>query len=92
MHADGEHVRRDIAQMPALLDHIDRLMAEGVLTADPPNAATLQIMCTVRSLVSFSDFEEQVGARSYAPLARQLFPHFPDDTVPPFVERLGAAG
>ena len=91
VHADDEYVRRDVAQMPALLDHIDGLAADGVLTADPPNAATLQIMCSVRALLGFSDFEEQVGARSYAPLARRLFPHFPDDTVPPFVERLGAA-
>jgi len=91
VHADGEHVRRDIAEMPALLDHIDGLMADGVLAADQPNAATLQIMSSVRALLGFGDFEEQVGARSYAPLARRLFPHFPEAIVPPFVERLGAA-
>jgi hypothetical protein len=31
-----------------------------------------------------------VGARSFAPLARALFPHYPLEQVPPFVERLGA--
>jgi glutathione S-transferase len=89
--ADEERVRRDIAELPRLLDHIDELMGEGVIGGDPPNAATLQIMCTVRSLLGFSDFEEQVGARSFAPLARELFPHFPEAQVPPFVERLGVA-
>jgi glutathione S-transferase len=86
--ADRGRVRKDIAALPSLLDRVDELIAEKVITRDPPNAATLQVMCTVRSLLGFSDFAEQVGARSFAPLARQLFPHFPDEQVPPFVERL----
>jgi hypothetical protein len=48
-------------------------------------------MSTIRALLGFSDFAEQVGARSFAPLARELFPHFPEQLVPPFVERLVAA-
>ena len=91
VNADADHARRDIAELPRLLDHIDALMAEGVIGGDPPNAATLQIMCTVRSLLGFSDFEEEVGARSFAPLARELFPHYPAEQVPPFTERLGVA-
>jgi glutathione S-transferase len=90
-HADAGHVRRDIAELPRMLDHVDELIAEKVITRNPPNAATLQVMCTVRSLLGFSDFADQVGARSFAPLARELFPHFPEEQVPPFVERLGAA-
>ena len=35
--------------------------------------------------------DEEVAARSYPPLARELFPHFPDELVPPFVQRLGVA-
>lgn len=89
VNADAEHARRHVAELPRLLDHIDGLVAEGVIGGDPPNAATLQIMCTVRSLLGFSDFEEQVSERSFAPLARRLFPHFPEEKVPPFVERLG---
>lgn len=91
VNADADHARRHIAELPRLLDHIDELMAAGVIGGDPPNAATLQIMCTVRSLLGFSDFEEQVGARSFAPLARELFPHYPEEKVPPFTERLGVA-
>lgn len=91
VHADAGRVRRDIAELPSMLDRIDELIDQKVLTRDPPNAATLQIMSSVRSLLGFSDFEELVGARSFAPLARELFPHYPEEQVPPFVERLGAA-
>lgn len=89
--ADPEHVRQSIAELPAMLDQVDRLFADGTLSQEPPNAATLQILSTVRSLLGFGDFEEQVSARAYAPLARKLFPHFPEAIVPPFVERLGLA-
>jgi hypothetical protein len=84
-------VRRDIAALPGMLDRVGELVDQKVITRDPPNAATLQVMCTVRSLLGFSDFEELVGTRSFAPLARELFPHYPDEPIPPFVERLGAA-
>jgi hypothetical protein len=87
--ANEDQVRKDIAQLPQHLDHIDELFAQKVLTRDPPNAATLQIMSSVRALLGMSDFAPQVGARSFAPLARELFPHFPPEVVPPFVERLG---
>jgi glutathione S-transferase len=91
VHADADRVRRDIVELPSMLDRIDELIDAKVITRDPPNAATLQVMCTVRSLLGFSDFVDQVGARSFAPLARELFPHYPEQLVPPFVQRLGAA-
>jgi glutathione S-transferase len=90
VRADNEHVRRDVAQLPATLDRIERLMADGVIT-EPPNAATFQVLCSVRSLLGFSDFVAQVEERPFAALARRLFPHYPEAPVPPFVERLGAA-
>jgi glutathione S-transferase len=89
--ANEAQVRKDIAQLPQHLDRIDELFAQKVLTRDPPNAATFQLLCSVRALLGFTDFEEEVGARSFAPLARELFPHFPPQKVPPFVERLGLA-
>jgi glutathione S-transferase len=89
--ANAGRVRRDIVALPGMLDRVGELVDQKVITRDPPNAATLQVMCTVRSLLGFSDFEELVGARSFAPLARELFPHYPDEPIPPFVERLGAA-
>src|SRR3954454_25149838 len=86
--AGDDRVRRDVAELPSMLDRVDELIDAKVITRDPPNAATLQILCTVRSLLGFSDFEDQVGARSFAPLARELFPHYPAQQIPPFVERL----
>jgi glutathione S-transferase len=87
--ASKEQAQRDIARLPGLLDRVDELISERVVTTEQPNAATLQVMCTVRSLLGFSDFEKLVGARSFAPLARRLFPEYPAAQVPPFVERLG---
>jgi glutathione S-transferase len=84
-----DHARRNVAQLPALLDRVDELIEERVIGRGTPPAVTLQIMCTVRSLMSFADFQEQVEARSFAPLARELFPYWPSDVVPPFVDRLG---
>lgn len=89
--ADDDHVKRDIAALPGLLDHVDELIASGAVPLDNPNAATLQIMSTVRSLLGFEDFSELVESHSYAPVARELFPAFPSATIPRFVERLGAA-
>jgi hypothetical protein len=52
VEADGRRateagVRADLAALPALLDHVDRLLGDGTLTLDPPNAAALQIMASV---------------------------------------------
>jgi glutathione S-transferase len=87
--AKTEQVRQDVARLPSLLDRIDELYGERVLTRDSPNAATIQVLSSVRALLGMSDFAEQVGARSYAEQARELFPHFPPQLIPPFVERLG---
>jgi glutathione S-transferase len=87
--AKTEQVRQDVARLPSLLDRIDELYGDRVLTRDSPNAATIQVLSSVRALLGMSDFAEQVGARSYAEQARELFPHFPPQLIPPFVERLG---
>lgn len=87
--ASKQQVEHDIARLPGLLDRVDELISERVVTTDQPNAATFQVMCTVRALLGFSDFEELVGARSFAPLARRLFPEYPAAQIPPFVDRFG---
>jgi glutathione S-transferase len=84
-----DQARRDVAQIPAVLDRVDELIDQRVIGRDNVNAATLQVLCTVRSLLGFSDFEDEVAPRSSAPLARELFPHFPQEQIPPFVDRLG---
>jgi glutathione S-transferase len=89
VRANKERAQRDVADLPSALDRVDALIEDRVIGANQLNSATYQVLCTVRSLLGFSDFEQIVGARSFAPLARQLFPHFPEEQVPPFVERLG---
>jgi glutathione S-transferase len=79
--ADGRRgteadVRADLAALPALLEHVDRLLREGTLAVDPPNAATLQVLATVRVLDMFEDLHEAVAAHACAEPARQLFPKY----------------
>jgi glutathione S-transferase len=91
VRADEDQARQDVAELPGTLDRVDELFEQKVLTRDPPNAATLQVLCSVRSLLGFSDFAPQIEGRAFAPLARELFPHYPEERIPPFVERLGLA-
>src|SRR4051794_18400610 len=54
--ATADHVRQDIARLPSLLDRIGELYADKVLTRERPNAATLQVLSSVRALLGMSDF------------------------------------
>jgi glutathione S-transferase len=81
---DEEGVRADLAALPGLLDHVDELLADGTLTVDPPNAASLRILSTVRLLAQFADLHDYVGARPCAAAAHQLFPRYLA-ALPPFL-------
>jgi glutathione S-transferase len=75
--ADGERVRRDLAELPALLDEVDRLMAEGVIGGDDPNAADFQIGTSVRALMTIEDVAPAIAGRPAAELATRLMPEYP---------------
>ena len=62
-NGDADGVRDSLAALPALLDHADALIADGTLTTDPPNAASLQILATIRTLGVFSDLHELLDGR-----------------------------
>ena len=83
--ATEQAVRRDLEQLPELLDRADALLEEGVLQLDPPNAAALQVLCTVRSLLGFSDLEPHIAGRPSAAAAARLFPDFPQALVPAYL-------
>jgi glutathione S-transferase len=90
VEADGRSatdvgVRADLAALPALLQRVDQLLADGTLALDPPNAATLQVLSTVRVLDAFDDLREFVRAHQCAGPARELFPHYPAE-LPPFLD------
>jgi glutathione S-transferase len=83
---DETGVRADLAALPGLLDRADELVADGTLTTDPPNAASLQILSSVRTLRAFSDLRELVGDRPSAVAADEVgFSPRELRTVPPFL-------
>ena len=90
VEADGRRateagVRADLAALPALLDHVDRLLGDGTLTLDPPNAATLQIMVSVNLMARFADLAELVASHACAEPARELFSTYRAG-LPPFLD------
>ena len=72
-----EDVRIDLAALPGLLDRADELLADGTLSTDPPNAATLQIFASISALAAFEDLGELVNARACAAPARELLGEYP---------------
>jgi glutathione S-transferase len=90
VEADGRRattagVRADLAALPALLDQVDRLLDDGTLTLDPPNAATLQIMASVNVIGRFADLADLVASHECAKHARELFPGYRAG-LPPFLD------
>lgn len=83
--ADEAGVRADLAELPALLDHADLLLADGTLATDPPNSAALQVLSSVRLLAAFEDLGPYLE-RPSAAAARALFPDYPEP-IPPFLPR-----
>jgi len=84
--ADTAAVRADLAELPAHLGRVDQLLSDGTLALAPPNAATLQIMASVRLLCRFADLAELVGSHACAQPAHELFPDF-GGAIPPFLDR-----
>jgi glutathione S-transferase len=94
--ADEVAARRALAEMPGMLDRADALLGDGTLTTAPPNAATLQILSSVRALDEFTDLQPTTAGRPSTRAAHELFPDYPGP-VPPFIprawlEELPAAG
>ena len=81
--ADEAAVQAALRDLPATLDRVDALLADGVLTPEEPTAATLQLLCSVRALAAFADLREQVAAHPCAAPAQSLFPDYP--AIPAFL-------
>jgi hypothetical protein len=60
-----------------MLDRVEQLLADGTLTLDPPNAAALQVLASVRLLDSYSDLHQYIGESRAAEAAREVFPKYP---------------
>jgi glutathione S-transferase len=83
--ATRDGVRADLAALPDMLERVDRLLADGTLSLDPPNAATLQVLSTVRALAAFEDLSQHIRARACAEPAFELF-DAPPGRVPRFAD------
>ena len=72
-------IQNAIAQVPEVLDHVDELIAEGVIGGEKPNAADLQIATSVRALLTVRDLDAVTRGRPSADLAMRLVPEFGND-------------
>jgi glutathione S-transferase len=62
--------------LPALIDRVDELIAEGVI-GGVPNVADLQILSSVRLLLNLGDLAPDIADRPCGVRARELFPDYP---------------
>ena len=89
--ADDAAVRRDLEELPGKIDHVERLLEDGVTGPDQRNAATYQVLSTVRALDEWDDLRAFMDGRPAASAAREVFPAFPGP-VPPFLPQEWLAG
>jgi glutathione S-transferase len=76
--ANGQ-IQRAIAQVPQVLDHVDDLIARGVIGGEQPNAADFQIATSVRAILTIKDLEPAFSGHPSAELAMRLLPEFGND-------------
>lgn len=72
-----EQIRTDWRETPAHLDHVDALIADGVLGGEQLNAADFQIGTTLRVMLALEDFAPLVSGRPGEELARRVLPEYP---------------
>ena len=72
--ASPENARADLERLPGLLDHVDELLAQGVIGGDEPNAADYQIAPSVRLLMAFDQLRPLIDARPSGAWAERLVP------------------
>ena len=72
----AERLAGDLAGLPAKLDHVDGLAADGVIGGDDPTAADLQIGATLRILLTVGDVRPLVEGRPSEEIARRWFPEY----------------
>lgn len=66
----------DLAGLPAKLDRVDALAADGVVNGERPTAADLQIGSTLRVLLTIGDLRPLLDGRPAAQIARRWFPDY----------------
>lgn len=74
--ATDEAIRAQLAALPGQLDHVDELIAAGVIGGEQPNAADFQIATSVRVLLNFSQLRPLIESRPATELAMRTAPDF----------------
>jgi glutathione S-transferase len=83
--ATDDYTREGVERLPALLDHVDELIAQGTIgRPEEPNAADFQIASTIAVLRVFADIKPAIEGRPCAEVARRLFPRDVAE-LPPFL-------
>jgi glutathione S-transferase len=76
--ASDEQVKRDLAELPGLLDKVDSLLERGVIGDEEPGAADFQIASSVRVLAAMGDVGRLVAGRPAESFARRVVPDYPE--------------
>jgi glutathione S-transferase len=77
-------VRRKLAELPAMFDHVDSLIEQGVLNAAEPGAADLMIAPSTRALLWWEELRPALEGRPAAEHARRVVPRYPGEIPPVF--------
>jgi glutathione S-transferase len=80
-HATDENVRRDLAELPGLLDHVDALVRAGTIGGAQPNVADYQIGTSTALLATLDDVLPMLEGRPALEHARRIAPGFPGRTT-----------
>jgi glutathione S-transferase len=82
--SNEEMVRRRLAELPGMFDHVDELIASGVLNAEEPGAADLMIAPTTCAFLWWEELRPLLDGRAAADHARRVVPRFPGEIPPVF--------
>jgi glutathione S-transferase len=94
-NATDENVRRDLAVLPDLVDHVDELLSEGTIGAEERNVADFQVATSVSLLLTMEDTRQYIEGRPAERHAREIVGRqpgrlpsaLPTQWLPPVPER-----
>jgi glutathione S-transferase len=75
--ASDERVQHDLAELPELLDHVDRLLELGAIGGGELGAADFQVGASVRMLLAMEDIAGLVKGRPAQDFALRVVPEYP---------------
>ncbi|MCB0865846.1 MAG: glutathione S-transferase family protein [Solirubrobacterales bacterium] len=76
-------IAEDLEGLPEKLDHVDALIADGVIGGETPNAADLQIGSTLRIFDTIGDLAPLLADRPAGDLGERWFPEYMRGAVLP---------